>query len=199
MGDAIIIENIGTAIILRFDRPETKNPLSIETLGELNRIMNDLEADRGIEKIVFTGSGDTFAAGANLNEIGQINTDEQAREFARRGQNLMQKIYRSGKLTVAAINGFCLGGAFDLAVSCKKRVASSGSVFAHPGVNLGIITGWSGTQMLPRLIGESRALEMFLTAKRIDAREALRINLIDCISDDPLQFSLANFDRETSS
>jgi len=199
MNDAIIIENIGGAVVLRFNRPEIKNPLSVETLRELDEIFDVWQSNRNVEKIIFTGSGDTFAAGANLNEIAAVDNAEKAKEFARRGQNLMQKIYHSNKLTVAAINGFCMGGALDLAVSCRKRVAAPGSVFAHPGVNLGIMTGWSGTQMLPRLIGEARALEMFMTAKRIDAREALRINLINEISDEPLEFSLANYTGETSS
>lgn len=191
MNDAITIERINRAIVLRFNRPEIKNPLSIETLEFLNEIFTDLETDSKIEKIIFTGSGDTFASGANLNEIAQVN-GQTAREFGLRGQNLMRKIYHSEKSTVAAIDGFCMGGAFDLALSCKKRLASPRSIFAHPGANLGIMTGWSGTQILPRLVGEARALEIFLTAKRIDANEALRIKLIDKIADNPLVESLAN-------
>lgn len=193
MNAPVVIENIGNQVVLLFNRPETKNSLAVETLETINEIFTDLESKPDVGKIIFTGSGDTFASGANLNEIAQVNSENAAREFALRGQNLMQKIYRSGKLTVAAVDGFCMGGALDLAVSCKRRVASSRSVFAHPGVNLGIMTGWSGTQVLPRLVGEARALELFLTAKRIDANEALRIGLIDSIEDDPLAFSLANF------
>jgi len=185
MSELIIVEKFGNAVVLRFNRPEIKNPLSIETLEKLREIFTSLEANSVIEKIIFTGSGDTFASGANLNEIAQL-TGETARAFGLRGQNLMQHVYHSCKLTVAAVDGFCMGGALDLALSCKRRVASPRSVFAHPGANLGIMTGWSGTQILPRLIGEARALEMFLTAKRIDGGEALRINLIDAVSDDPL-------------
>jgi enoyl-CoA hydratase/carnithine racemase len=92
-----------------------------------------------------------------------------------------------------------MGGALDLALSCKRRIASPRSVFAHPGANLGIMTGWSGTQILPRLIGEARALEIFLTAKLVDAKEALRINLIDRISDDPLPESVANYPANSTS
>lgn len=191
MSDVVIIERINRAIVLRFNRPKIKNSLSIETLETLNEIFTDLETDSNVEKIIFTGSGDTFASGANLNEIAQL-TAETAGEFGLRGQNLMQKIYHSRKLTVAAVDGFCMGGAFDLALSCKKRIASPRSIFAHPGANLGIMTGWSGTQILPRLVGEAKALEIFLTAKRIDANEARRINLIDKIADNPLVESLAN-------
>ena len=198
MSVTIKVEYVENAVVIRFNRPEIKNPLSIETLDELAAIFNASEANPAIERIIFTGSGDTFASGANLNEIAQL-TEETAREFGLRGQNLMQRIYHSNKKTVAAIDGFCMGGALDLAMSCKRRIASLRSVFAHPGVGLGIITGWSGTQILPRLIGEARALEIFLTAKRIDANEALRIGLIDKISDDPIGDSLANFTANHSS
>ena len=111
----------------------------------------------------------------------------------------MQAIYRSEKLTVAAIDGFCMGGALDLALSCKRRIASSRSVFAHPGANLGIMTGWSGTQILPRLVGEAIALDMFLTAKRVDAKEARRIGLIDAISANPLEEALTRDLSDVSS
>lgn len=189
MNDLIITENYGTAAILRFNRPALKNPLSIDALDALELILDRLEIDRNIEKIVLTGSGDAFASGANLNEIAALD-ETTARRFGQRGQRLMQRVFRSKKPFVAAIDGFCMGGALDLAVSCRRRIASTRSVFAHPGVNLGIITGWSGTQMLPRLIGEAAALEMFLTAKRVDAKNALRINLIDMISEDPLADAL---------
>jgi len=185
MSEAIIVENVETAVVLRFNRPEIKNPLSVETLEKLKEIFTTSENDSAIERIIFTGSGDTFASGANLKEIAELN-EKTARDFGRRGQAMMQRIYHSDKLTVAAVDGFCMGGALDLAVSCQKRIASPRSVFAHPGVGLGIMTGWSGTQILPRLIGEAAALEMFLTAKRIDANEALRIKLIDCIAENPL-------------
>ncbi|MDQ3043148.1 MAG: enoyl-CoA hydratase/isomerase family protein [Acidobacteriota bacterium] len=198
MSVTIKVEYVENAVVIRFNRPEIKNPLSIETLDELAAIFTASESNPAIERIIFTGSGDTFASGANLNEIAQLN-EETARSFGLRGQNLMQRIYHSRKLAVAAVDGFCMGGALDLAMSCKARIASPRSVFAHPGVGLGIITGWSGTQILPRLIGEARALEIFLTAKRIDANEALRIGLIDKISDDPIGDSLANFTANRSS
>jgi len=198
MSQAVLVENIENAIVLRFNRPEIKNPLSIETLEELKEIFTTSESNPAIERIIFTGSGDTFASGANLNEIAKLN-EKTVREFGGRGQTMMQQIYHSKKLTVAAVDGFCMGGALDLAMSCKRRIASPRSVFAHPGVGLGIITGWSGTQILPRLIGEARALDMFLTAKRVDANEALRIGLIDKIVDNPLAESLANFTANQTS
>ncbi|MDQ3181019.1 MAG: enoyl-CoA hydratase/isomerase family protein [Acidobacteriota bacterium] len=195
---SLAVENFENITVIRFIRPEIKNPLSIETLRNLKEIFPALESNPNIKTIIFTGSGDTFASGANLNEIADTNADN-AREFALRGQNLMQKIHHSNKFTVAAIDGFCMGGALDLALSCKVRIASLRSVFAHPGVGLGIITGWGGTQMLPRLIGEAKALELFLTAKRVEAGEALDIGLIDKIEANPLEFALANYGAKNSS
>lgn len=181
---------------IRFTRPEIKNPLSIDTLEELKKLLLTFESSKNIEGIIFTGSGDTFASGANLREIAGTNANN-AREFALRGQDLMQQIYHSKKLTIAAIEGYCFGGALDLALACKRRIASPRSVFCHPGVSLGIITGWGGTQFLPRLIGEAKALEMFLTAKKVDANEALHIGLIDELAENPLNsaFSFAELNE----
>ena len=190
MDEAISVEKIGKAGIIRFNRPAIKNPLSVKTLEKLDRIYTVLNFDVRFEKIIFTGSGDTFASGANLNEISRL-TQDTAREFGRRGQRLMQKIYNSDKLTMAAINGYCFGGALDLAMSCKRRIASPNTIFCHPGVSLGIITGWGGTQLLPRLIGEAKALEIFLTARRVDAYEALRIGLVDELAENPLNSALS--------
>lgn len=191
MSNAITVKNFSETIVIRFNRPEIRSPLSIFVLEELDELLNAISDEESVNRIVFTGESDVFASGADLREIAAV-TKETAREFAARGQALMNKIAGARQTTVAAINGYCFGGALDLALACDRRVASHAAIFSHPGVNLGIITGWSGTQRLPRLIGEARALEMFLTAKRIGAREALRINLIDKIADDALEYSIAN-------
>ena len=93
--------------------------------------------------------------------------------------------------TIAAINGYCFGGGLDLALACDHRIASTNAEFSHPGAGLGIITGWGGTQRLPRLIGEARALEMLLTAGRFEAEWALRSGLVDKIDDKPLELATA--------
>jgi enoyl-CoA hydratase/carnithine racemase len=102
----------------------------------------------------------------------------------------MSKIASAPQKTIAAINGFCFGGALDLALACDIRIASTNAVFSHPGVGLGIITGWAGTQRLPRLVGQANALEIFLTAGRIKADEAFRIGLVDVVTNDPLSVAL---------
>ncbi|MBX7170020.1 MAG: enoyl-CoA hydratase/isomerase family protein [Pyrinomonadaceae bacterium] len=174
----LLLETKEKTLIIRFNRPEIRSPLSIVVLDELNRITEDLATRQDIEKIIFTGVDNVFASGANLNEIAQV-TSETAREYALRGQNLMKKISELPQETIALVNGFCFGGALDLALSCKKRIATPKAIFCHPGANLGIMTGWGGTQRLPRLIGQAKALEMFLTAKQVGADEALNIGLVD--------------------
>ncbi len=183
MNNAIIVENLPNAVIIQFNRPEIRSPLSIFVLEDLHKILDETTKPN----IIFTGKTDVFASGADLREIAEV-TSETAKEFALRGQSLMSKITNTN--AIAAVNGFCYGGALDLALACRKRIASPNAIFSHPGVGLGIITGWGGTQRLTRLIGEAAALEMFLTAKRVSAAEALKIGLIDNISTNPLESAL---------
>lgn len=178
METALLTEKTADALIIIFNRPEIRSPLSVFVLNRLEEILDEAEKDSEINRIIFTGKADVFASGADLREIAGVSS-ETAREFAERGQRLMNKISASEKQTIAAVNGFCFGGALDLALACKKRIATQNSQFSHPGANLGIMTGWGGTQRLTRLIGEGRALEIFMTAKRVSADEALRIGLID--------------------
>lgn len=191
MSNAIELKSHQKNLIISFNRPEIRSPLSVFVLAELGEILDNAARNESIEKIIFTGKDDVFASGADLREIAEI-TKENAKDFARKGQNLMKKIANSDKLTIAAINGFCFGGALDLALACDKRIAVKTAQFCHPGVGLGIMTGWSGTQRLPRLIGEAKALEIFLTAKKIDAQEALEIGLIDEISENPLETAISS-------
>lgn len=198
MSNSIAVEKRSSFLIIRFTRPEIRNPLSVSVLEELDRILDTYSALANVEKLIFTGTGNAFASGADLREIADV-TAENAREFSLRGQNLMSKIAAVSIPTLAAINGFCFGGALDLALACRHRIASPDASFAHPGTKLGIITGWSGTQRLPRLIGQANALEMFYTAEPVSAFEALRIGLVNQIAEDPLVDSMANrYGDETS-
>lgn len=172
----ISVETSNNQVIIRFTNPKERNPLSIKVLEQLNNILDEIPNE--IKSVIFTGTDDVFASGANLREIAEV-TGETAREYALRGQNLMRKISELPNETIALVNGFCFGGALDLTLSCDKRIATPNAIFCHPGANLGIMTGWGGTQRLPRLIGEAKALEMFLTAKRVGSGEALAIGLVD--------------------
>jgi len=183
LSGAIICKRVGGIAIVRFNKPEIRSPLSISVLAELESIIPSLTTDAALEKVIFTGVGNVFASGADLREIAMLSADDAA-AFARRGQSLMASIAEMPQMTVAAVNGFCFGGALDLALSCDKRIAASTATFAHPGASLGIITGWGGTQRLTRLIGAARASEMFFTASPIDAVKALDIGLADEIAAD---------------
>lgn len=188
--DGFEIEPRDNAVVIRFARPEIRSPLSIGVLDRLNGVVESISAERGIKALIFTGMDKVFASGADLREISVVNSDT-APEFAWRGQELMRLIDDMPQLTIAAINGVCFGGALDLALACKKRIAAPSARFAHPGAGLGIITGWGGTQRLPRLIGRTRALEVFFTAEPIDAEQALAMGLVDEVSADPLERALS--------
>src|SRR3954471_23441613 len=135
--------------------------------------------------VLITGNEHFFSAGADLNEITAL-TGPAAFEFARMGQRLMRLVDDFPAPVVAAIAGYCMGGGLDLALACDRRIAAPNAVFGHRGAALGLMTGWGGTQRLPRLIGKARALQMFLAAEKLHAADALRIGLIDEIADDPV-------------
>lgn len=190
MNEAILTEIIDKNLVIRFNRPDTRSPLSISVVDNLHRIVDEIKTSETLKNVFFTGADTVFASGADLREIAQVTSLEAAREFALRGQTLMNKIANLDQLTIAAINGFCFGGALDLALACDKRIASPNALFSHPGADLGIMTGWGGTQRLPRLVGEAKALEMLMTAKRVSASEALQIGLINQISENPLKAAI---------
>ena len=126
-----------------------------------------------------------FSAGADLNEIAAL-TGPEAYAFAAMGQALMQAIASYPQPVIAAIKGHCMGGGVDLALACHRRIAAPSAVFGHRGAALGLITGWGGTQRLPRLIGKGRALELFVAAEKLTAQRALELGLIEAIADDPM-------------
>ena len=185
---AIIVETRASSAIIRLNRPAERNALSAATLAELEILVATLVSRSDLSAIIFTGTGDVFASGADIRELRTL-TPATALEFARRGQRLFQKIADAPQLTIAAINGYCMGGGLDLALACRLRYASTNAVFAHPGARLGIITGWGGTQRLPRLIATAHALEIFTTAKRVSSSEALEIGLVNRIGDPVLDYA----------
>jgi enoyl-CoA hydratase len=179
---AIILEARSSFAIVRINRAPFRNSLSVATLEELDTVVSTLIKQETIRAIIFTGTGDVFASGADIREL-QALTPASAGEFALRGQRLFQRIADAPQLTIAAINGYCMGGGLDLALACDLRCASPEAVFAHPGARLGIITGWGGTQRLPRLIGAARAFELFATARRVDCREAYEMGLVSRVGE----------------
>ena len=152
-------------------------------LAEIEEQIAQLSEQRELAGAVITGTERAFAVGAEISELASL-TPALAFEFSLYGQSVMWVVANSPKPVVAAIRGYCMGGGLDLALACHARIASGDAVFAHPGGSLGIITGWGGTQRLPRLIGRSRALEMLVTGRRVDAEEAFACGLVEKIADE---------------
>ena len=144
--------------------------------------------------LVIAGNNRFFSAGAELSEIAELK-GPSAYEFSKIGQSLMNSIDHFPAPVYAAVSGYCMGGGLDLALACHHRIASSHAVFGHRGAALGLITGWGGTQRLPRLIGKGRSLELFVAAERVPSAHALRIGLIDAITPDPVDAAVQQLQR----
>jgi len=179
---SLLVEIFESAAVVRFNRPKQRNSLSVSTLHELNDTLDALLPREDLKGIIFTGTGNVFASGADISELTQLDSTSAA-AFSKLGQGVFQRIADAEQITVAAINGYCMGGALDLALACDIRVASENAVMSHPGAMRGIITGWGGTQRLARLIGKRRALELFLTARRVHSVEALQMGLVTRVFD----------------
>lgn len=164
-------------LLLTLESDDGYPRLERAVLEALARDMTRLAETSALAGAVITGGERAFAVGADIAEVARLQAT-RAFEFSRHGQNAMAAIACSRKPVIAAIRGFCLGGGLDLALACRMRIATDDAVFAHPGGALGIITGWGGTQRLPRLIGRGRALEMFVTGAKMDAAQALACGLI---------------------
>ena len=154
----------------------------------LAEIIAQLRQQDDLRVLIVTGAGGVFSAGADLNEVAALNPTT-AYDFSRRGQALLAALGEAAPVTIAAIDGYCLGGGLDIALSCDLRYATPRSSFQHPGAKRGIITGWGGTQRLPRLVGVDEARRLLITGERIDTQEAFRIGLINQICDDALSIA----------
>ena len=174
--------------VLRLASDDGTNRLTRARVVALTAALEDL-AHRKPSRLVITGNTHFFSAGADLNEIAELHGAEAFR-FAQMGQRLMNAIASFPAPTIAAVHGYCMGGGLDLALACSRRIAGPHAIFGHRGAALGLITGWGGTQRLPRVIGKARALKMFVAAEKLHAREALGYGLIEAIEEDPLAAAL---------
>ncbi len=170
------------ASILRLTSPDGTNRLTRACVLALTAAIDDAEVKR---PLIIAGNRQFFSVGADLNEIAALSGPE-AYEFSAMGQALMNSTAGYPALVIAAIEGHCMGGGLDLALACHRRIAAPHAIFGHRGAALGLMTGWGGTQRLPRLIGKSRALELFIAAEKISAARALEIGLVDAIANDPV-------------
>ncbi|HTD22446.1 MAG TPA: enoyl-CoA hydratase-related protein [Terriglobales bacterium] len=173
--------------LLRLKSEDSTNRLTKSKVLALTKVICNL--DENPKPLILTGNKNFFSAGADLHEVAALS-GAQAYEFAKMGQALMNTVDQFPAPIYAAVEGYCLGGGLDLALACDCRIAAPNAVFGHRGAALGLITGWGGTQRLPRLIGKGRALQMFCAAEKVDVDEARRIGLIHAIAEDPVAHSI---------
>ncbi|GBD01877.1 Short-chain-enoyl-CoA hydratase [bacterium HR18] len=172
------VDSEGIALIT-IHRPEKHNALNRQVLAELDRYFWQARQDEDVKGIILTGAGDkSLCAGADVQQFTELDAYSGHR-FALYGQAVFNRVEEMPKPVVAAVNGYALGGGFELAMACHLRVAADHAVFGLPEVSLGLIPGFGGTQRLPRLIGRGLATELILTAERISARRAFEIGLVN--------------------
>ncbi len=168
---------------MTIDRPEALNALDVATLTELRDRLRELANDDAARVVILTGAGEkAFVAGADIKYMSGLDVD-QAKEWGALGHETGRLLETMPKPTIAAINGFALGGGCELAVACDIRYAASGAKLGQPEVNLGIMPGWGGTQRIARLCGLGVAKELIFTGRIVDAEEALRIGLVNAVHD----------------
>jgi enoyl-CoA hydratase len=166
-------------VVVVLNRAEKLNALNGDLVGELDEAVAQWETDASLRAMIVTGAGQkAFVAGADIAELASL-TAAESEQYALRGQRILRRIETASKPSIAAINGYALGGGLELALACSMRVAGAKAKLGLPEVRLGTIPGFGGTQRLPRLVGRSRALELMLAGEPVDAAEALRIGLVD--------------------
>jgi len=167
--------------VVTIDRQDALNALDVATLSELRDVLVDLAGDSGVRALVLTGAGErAFVAGADIKYMSRLSP-EQAKAWGALGHEAGSLLETMPKPTIAAINGFALGGGCELALACDIRYASTRAKLGQPEINLGIVPGWGGTQRLARVCGIGVAKELIFTGRNVDAAEALRIGLVNAV------------------
>ena len=183
----IRVDREDAVAVLTVDREDALNALDVATLTELRDGLRELAQDDGARVVILTGAGEkAFVAGADIKYMSGLDVDE-AKEWGALGHDAGRLLETMPKPTIAAINGFALGGGCELALACDIRYAASGAKLGQPEVNLGIIPGWGGTQRLARVCGLGVAKELIFTGRVIGAEEALRIGLVNAVHDPVLE------------
>ena len=176
----VTLEKKGPVGIVTMNRPEALNALDRQVLEDLNAVLDQVEADPEILVAVVTGAGRSFVAGADIGQMSGF-TAVEGKAFGAYGNGVFLKLENLTKPTIAAVNGFALGGGCELSMACDIRIASEKAKFGQPEVGLGITPGFGGTQRLARLVGMGMAKQLLYTARNIDAAEALRIGLVNAV------------------
>lgn len=167
--------NIG---IITMNRPEALNALSSAVFADLTKALDQVEHDDDVYVVIITGAGRAFVAGADIGEMANMNVEEGL-AFSELGNGLLMRVDMFPKPTIAAVNGFALGGGCELSLACDIRIASEKAKFGQPEVGLGIIPGFGGTQRMARIIGTGPAMELIFTADTIDAKQAEKIGMVN--------------------
>ena len=167
--------NIG---IITMNRPEALNALSSAVFADLTKALDQVEHDDDVYVVIITGAGRAFVAGADIGEMAHMNVEEGL-SFSELGNGLLMRVDMFPKPTIAAVNGFALGGGCELSLACDIRIASEKAKFGQPEVGLGIIPGFGGTQRMARIIGTGPAMELIFTADTIDAKQAEKIGMVN--------------------
>ena len=186
----IHVASDGGVSTVTIDRQDALNALNVETLTELRDRLRDLSTDDDVRAVVLTGAGEkAFVAGADIKYMSGLGSDE-AKGWGGLGHEAGRLLETMAKPTIAAINGFALGGGCELALACDIRYASTRAKLGQPEINLGIVPGWGGTQRLARVCGVGVAKDLIFTGRLVDAEEALRIGLVSAIADPVLDKAL---------
>jgi len=187
---SVLVENTGGVALVTIDRQDALNALNVETLTELRDRLRELSADDAARVVVLTGAGEkAFVAGADIKYMSGLESAE-AQAWGALGHEAARLLEEMPKPTIAAINGFALGGGCELALGCDIRFAATKARLGQPEIDLGIIPGWGGTQRLARVCGLGVAKELILTGRMVDAQEALRIGLVNAIADPVLDHAM---------
>jgi enoyl-CoA hydratase len=174
----VLLDIVGPVATLTINRPRVLNALDRATFEALEGACDQIETDRDVRCAIVTGAGErAFSAGADIHQLDDLGS-AGALAFMADGQRVFDRLAASPKTTVAAVNGYALGGGLELAMACDVRIAADTACFGQPEITLGSIPGWGGTQRLPLLVGLGRARELILTGRIIDAAEAERIGLV---------------------
>jgi enoyl-CoA hydratase len=177
--ERLLFEAAGEVATVTFNRPDVLNALDLETMEELADATRCVKTDPKLKVLILTGAGEkAFVAGADIRRMAGM-TSREAQEFSRFGQRVLREMETLGKPSIAAVNGFALGGGCEVAMACSIRYAAETARFGQPEISLGIIPGYGGTQRLTRLVGLGRAVEICLTGGMVSAGEALRIGLVN--------------------
>ena len=177
----VLLEKKGNIAVATINRPKALNALNSDVLNDLSELVDLVNADPEIRALVLTGAGEkAFVAGADIGEMSTLTVAE-GEAFGKRGNDAFRKIETLPIPTIAAINGFALGGGCELSMSCDIRLCADTAVFGQPEAGLGITPGFGGTQRLARLVGAGMAKQMIYTAKNIKADEAYRIGLVNAV------------------